>query len=503
MAIVETSAGRIEGGTDGSVLVFRGIPYAAPPTAELRLRGPRAVESWSGMRQCTEFGLWAPQNPPASTLAGGMPGPQGEDCLTLNVWTPSLDGSRPVMVWVHGGGFTTGSGAAPLYRGAALAARGDVVIVTINYRLGILGFLAHPELADDEAGGASGNWGLLDQVAALHWVKENIAAFGGDSANVTIFGESAGGMSVSDLLAMPSAAGLFHKAIVQSGPPNAVGMERASEITNKLLAELGLSSVDQLRGVPFDTLLQAQAGVLGPQAGGGLVLVPVVDGSSMPEQPERAIANGCASDIPLVIGTNRDEAKMFMVADPRNRQPDEDVLHRRIERAFRANGVQLAASEVIDGYHAARTEAGLSTDPRELWSAIESDRMFRIGSIRTAEAHAEHRRSTFMYLFTRESPAMRGALGACHALELPFMFGTLDSPGMDRFAGAGPDAEKLSGLMMDAWASFARTGSPGWPGQASPEWPTYNGQDRATMVFGSDAHVENSPFDRERAVWNR
>jgi para-nitrobenzyl esterase len=211
---------------------------------------------WPGVRAAREYGLWAPQNAPASTLTGDAPSAQGEDCLTLNVWTPGLDGAaRPVLVWIHGGGFTGGSGASALYRGARLAERGDVVVVTINYRLGILGFLAHPGLADPEAGGAQGNWGLLDQVAALGWVRDNIAAFGGDPSNVTIFGESAGGMSVSDLLTMPAAGGLFHRAIAQSGPPSAIAMARAEESAAKLMAELGVSDPARLRDVPVEALL--------------------------------------------------------------------------------------------------------------------------------------------------------------------------------------------------------------------------------------------------------
>jgi para-nitrobenzyl esterase len=501
MATVDTASGRIEGAEERGVLVFKGVPYAQPPVGELRFRAPRPAEPWAGVRPAVELGAWAPQNPPATTLSGQAPGPWSEDCLTLNVWTASTGGSRPVMVWVHGGGFTGGSGSAPLYDGAALARRGDVVVVTVNYRLGALGFLAHPVLADDEAGGAAGNWGLLDQVAALRWVRDNIGSFGGDPANVTLFGESAGGMSVADLMAMPSAAGLFHKAIVQSGPPNAASMDAAADRTAKLLAELGLSEPADLRGVPVEALLEAQTGVLAPRGGGGLVLVPVVDGASLPADPLEAIAGGSAADVPLLIGTNRDEAKMFMVADPRNREPDEDVLYRRIERAFAANGVDLSPAAVIDAYRRARTEAGLPADPREVWSAIESDRMFRIGSIRTAEGHAAHQPATFMYLFEWESPAMRGALGACHALELPFVFGTLESPGMPRFAGSGPEAERLSAAMMDAWASFARDGHPA--GEGLPGWPAYDARRRATMVLGASPRVEDAPLDAERAVWEK
>jgi para-nitrobenzyl esterase len=501
MATVETAAGQVEGSEESGLQVFLGIPYASPPLGELRFRAPRPVEPWTGVRSARDYGLWAPQNAPATPVSGQIPGEQGEDCLTLNVWTPSLEGSRPVMVWIHGGAFTGGSGASALYRGAALARRGDVVVVTINYRLGILGFLAHPDLADQEAGGAAGNWGLLDQVAALRWVADNIAGFGGDPANVTIFGESAGGMSVADLLAMPAAKDLFHKAIVQSGPPNAVSMERASERTAKLLAEVGVASPDQLRQVPVATLLEAQTTVLGPRAGGGLVLAPVVDGASIPQAPLSAIADGCAADIPVVIGTNRDEAKLFMVSDPKNRDPDEDVLLSRIERAFKAAEVDLGPSDVIDAYRRARTEAGRPTDPREIWSAIQSDQTFRIGSIRMAEAQSAHQAATFMYLFDWESPAMRGALGACHALEIPFVFGTLDAPTMDRFAGSGPAAESLSQTMMDAWLSFARSGQPSVGGIG--QWPAYDPERRRTVVFGPAVKVEEGPMDAERKVWAR
>src|SRR3954447_2017627 len=504
MTVVDTTSGKLEGLAEGGLHVFRGIPFAAPPIGDLRLRAPRPVDPWAGVRPANEFGCWAPQNSPATTLSGQLPGAQAEDCLSLNVWTPATDGARrPVLVWIHGGGFIGGSGAMNLYAGAPLAARGDVVVVTVNYRLGILGFLAHSDLADPDpadadAVGATGNWGLLDQVAALKWVRDNIAGFGGDADNVTVFGESAGGMSVSDLLAMPSARRLFRRAIVQSGPPNAVTMDRAEEVTAKLVAELGVGSPAALRAIPTQGLLDAQAALIAERRAAGLPLLPVVDGVTLPLAPQRAIAEGVARDIALLIGTNRDEAKMFMVADPKNRDADEGVLHRRIEGIFRANDIVLSPDDIIDGYRDAREGRGQSTAPRELWAAIESDRMFRIGSIPAAEAESEFT-STYMYLFDWESPAMGGALGACHALELPFVFGTLHSPGLDKFAGSGPEADRLSEQMMDAWLAFARSGDPNTP--ALPEWSTYDGTQRATMVFGAHTHVENAPYDDERLLW--
>ena len=490
MTKVETTAGTIEGTHDGEVVAFRGVPYAQPPVGALRLRAPRPVEPWAGVRPGREYGFWAPQNPPPSTLSGDMPGPQAEDCLTLNVWTPGIEGARPVMVWIHGGGFVGGSGASGLYQGQALAARGDVVIVTINYRLGILGFLAHPGLADPEAGDAAGNWGLLDQVAALNWVHDNIPAFGGDPNNVTIFGESAGGMSVADLLAVPGARELFHRAIAQSGPPNAVPMAKAEETAAKLLAELGVAD---LRDVPVPVLLEAQATLVAERRGGPLPLTPVVDGVVLPSRPQDAMADGSAADVPLLIGTNRDEFKMFLVADPKGREPDDDVVLKRLHRAFSAANERLQPQLAMDGYRAIRARRGESVEPRELWSAIESDRMFRIGSIGAAEAHAVHQPRTYSYLFTWESPAMRGALGACHALELPFVFGTLEGPGIDRFAGSGSEAKALSNQMMDAWLTFARSGE--------TPWPAYESVRRATMVFGPQSSVQDAPMDDERRLW--
>jgi para-nitrobenzyl esterase len=215
--------------------------------------------------------------------------------------------------------------------------------------------------------------------------------------------------------------------------------------------------------------------------------------------PAEAFRTGSATAVPLLIGTNRDEAKMFMVADPKNRHPDEDVVLRRIHRAFEANGVGLSPERVIDAYRSHRRDRGQPSDARELWSAIESDRMFRIGSLQAAEGHVKHQRATYSYLFTWESPAMRGALGACHALEIPFVFGNLAAPGMAGFAGSGPAAEELSRQMMDSWLAFARSGRPAH--QGIPEWRPYDTEHRSTMVFGPETHMESAPMDEERQVW--
>jgi para-nitrobenzyl esterase len=497
MTTVETTYGRIQGTEEAGLRVFRGVPYARAPLGELRFAPPRTPVPWTGTRPAVAFGPAAPQVAPSGPAAGEVPASQDEDCLTLNIWTPGTDGARrPVLVWVHGGGFAGGAGSLSLYDGRHLATRGDVVVVTLNYRLGILGFLAHPDLAAD--GAPRGNWGLLDQVAALQWVQQHVAAFGGDPANVTVFGESAGAMSVCDLMVMPAAAGLFHRAIAQSGPPVAVSMDQAEERANRVLSALELARPSQLRGVPVEALLEAQVRVLAG-GGGGLGWSPAVDGTSLPKDPRVSFEQGEAAPVPLLIGTNRDEAKLFLVADPKNRDPDEAVVLERLERAFAAARVGLAPERAIDTYRAARAARGEPTDPRQLWSAIATDQIFRIGSIRAAEAHARRQPDTYCYLFTWESPAMRGALGACHALEIPFVFGNLDAPGMDRFAGSGQEAAVLSEVMMDAWLAFARTGRPGH--NRLPQWPPYEPTARATMVLGPEIQVLERPMDQERALW--
>src|SRR4051794_6904472 len=270
--IVETASGRVAGVVEDGLAVFKGIPFATPPVGPLRFRPPQPVTPWSDVRPADEWGKWAPQPPaPAGGGIGGEEIGQDEDCLTLNVWTPATDDARrPVMVWIHGGAFLNGAGSGLLYRGDRLARRGNVVIVTINYRLGALGFAAHPGLTDADTGYRA-NWGLLDQVAALRWVQENIAGFGGDPANVTVFGESAGAMSVSTLMGMPLAQGCFAKAIAQSGGPVGVMFENGAEATEDLVRTLGFGpgEVDRLRDVPVDALIGAQITVSASRMGAG------------------------------------------------------------------------------------------------------------------------------------------------------------------------------------------------------------------------------------------
>ena len=488
---VETRQGRVEGFEADGLAQFRGIPFAQPPVGALRFAAPAPPESWAGVRDARAFSLSAPQLPVDFDLIPGLDvGPIGEDCLYLNVVTPAADGARrPVLVWIHGGAFTIGSASQDMYDPRPLARRGDVVVVSINYRLGAFGFLSlEPHLPD-----ATANAGLLDQVAALRWVRDNVEAFGGDPANVTIFGESAGGMSVGCLLGLPAAAGLFTRAVPMSGAAHSMlSAEVADEVVKALLDELSLGSAPALRDVPVDALLRAQAVVEARlrdgRARGGFR--PAVDGNTLPEPPIDAIRGGLSRDVDVLTGAARDEWKLFGFMDPGAAKLDDAGLERRIEER-----VPGAGARIIDAYRKARPEA----TPPELFFAIETDRIFSVPSILLAEAQSGQRARTYSYLFTWESPLLDGALGACHGIDVPFVFGAIGTAQAERFAGSGPDAQRLCERAMDAWLGFARTGDPGHPDL--PAWPGYEPGRRATMLFGAACELANDPLGAERRAW--
>ena len=488
---VETRQGRLEGFEADGLQHFRGIPFARPPVGALRFAAPAPPEPWAGVRDTSAFSLSAPQLPIEFDLIPGMDvGPIGEDCLYLNVVTPAADSARrPVLVWIHGGAFTIGSGSQDMYDPRPLAQRGDVVMVSINYRLGALGFLA----LEPHVPGATANAGLLDQVAALRWVRDNIEAFGGDRGNVTIFGESAGGMSVGCLLGLPAASGLFGRAVPMSGAAHSVlSAEVADEVVHTLLDELSLGSALALRDVPVDALLRAQATVEARlrdgRARGGFR--PVVDGNTLPEPPIDAIRGGLSRGVALLTGAARDEWKLFGFMDPGAAKLDDAGLERRIEE--RVPGV---GARIVDAYRKARPEAM----PPELFFAIETDRIFRVPSILLAEAQGGQTARSFCYLFTWESPLLDGALGACHGIDVPFVFGAIGTVQAERFAGSGPRAQALSERAMDAWLGFARTGDPGHPGL--PAWPGYEPDRRATMLLGATCELAYDPLGAERRAW--
>jgi len=498
-AIVETTSGRIEGAFRKGLYVFRGIPYAAPPVGERRWLPPFPCEPWAGVRPAKEFGPTALQTPmDVQALIPMEKQPQSEDCLYLNIWTPGLDGARrPVMVWIHGGGFTSGASSWFIYNGRALCRRGNVVVVTINYRLGVLGFLNLKEITKGDIP-ATGNEGLLDQICALQWVRNNISNFGGDPNNVTIFGESAGAMSIGVLLGMPGARGLFHRAILQSGAAHHVSsLEQARRVADIFLSVLDIRPDDagKLRSLTEEQILNAQAELIvrardPALAMDGLPLRPVVDGDVVPQAPIVAIAGGSADGVPILIGTNLEEWKLFAALDKGLPSLDEAGLVRRCQRFM--PGEQVA--RLVAAYRQARSRHGLPVSPGELFVAIQSDRIFRMPAIKLAEAHSRREQPTYMYLFNWVSPLLGGMLGACHALELGFVFGILD----DNFSGSGEEAQALSGKMQDAWAAFAHRGDPSC--QSLGRWKHYK-ERRETMILGKQCLVAEAPYDEERQAW--
>jgi para-nitrobenzyl esterase len=499
---VWTAGGRVRGERRDDVWCFASVPYARAPVGPLRWRPPQPLDGWTGILDATEFGAIAPQAPGAGGLVlPGDPEHQSEDCLTLNVWTPGLDaGGRPVMVWIHGGGFTGGSGAARLYRGDELARRGDLVVVTVNYRLGAFGFLSHGALESTRSPAISGNWGLLDQVAALEWVRDHVAEFGGDPSNVTVFGESAGSMSIGALLAMPQARGLFHRAIMESGPPFAHSVDDARWIGGQVAAVLGLREATRAEweSVPMADLVAAVAALQSlPPAPGRLPLpfLPVVDGVCLARPPYETVLAGRGARVPLMIGTNRDELTLFALNDPQAAALDAALLETWVGQAV-PDG---SAAPAIAAYRAAREQRGEPVTPRDLWIAMGTDFVFRWPSLRLAAAHRLVEPATFAYLFTWETPAFDGQLGSAHALEIPFVFGHLRQRAVNAFSGGGPAAERLSDQMLGAWSAFARWGDPSLGGGG--EWPAWDPVQRSTMVFGNPSELVDAPRDEELAVW--
>jgi len=487
---VETSYGKLRGEVRGAHLAFLGVPYAQPPVGELRFAAPRASAAWSGVRDARVFGPSAPQDPLAAP-GFKAEGPESEDCLYLNVYTPGADqAQRPVLFWIHGGGFSHGSGTQPSYDGGPLAERGDVVVVSINYRLGALGYLFLGRHGGD-AWGAAANAGQLDQIAALGWVCDNIAAFGGDPAQVTIFGESAGAAAVCTLLGMPAARGLFAKAIAQSGTANRLrDADTQAVVTTQYLRRLGIEDADpkRLRDAKVEQLLRAQ-GPRGP-------LSPLVDGASLPVRPLAAVRDGQTRQIPLLVGTNRDEQKLY-ASVPRTKIDDDQITALVAEQIPR--GASERADEVVRVYRKSRELRNLPSQNHDILDAVQTASRFRIPATRLCEAQVVHQSQTYLYQFDWESPARRGELGACHGLEVPFVWGTVGKNGNPRFTGVGPEAEVLSEQMMDAWIAFAKTGDPSHPGIGS--WPAYTADTRHTMVFGRDCGAQAAPFEEERALW--
>ncbi len=491
--VVETKCGGLEGQFENNLYAFKGVPYAAPPNGDFRWLPPQPLQSWKGSRPALQYGPVAPQN--AAILPGlpAEPEPQSEDCLLLNIYTPGLDGKRrPVMVWIHGGAFSMGSGSMQSYRDGSIASNGDVVLVTINYRLGVLGFLNLNELTGGKIP-STGNEGLQDQIAALKWVRENIGSFGGDPDNVTIFGESAGAMSIGCLLNMPEARGLFHKAILESPVGEmARPLDASVNIARVFLEILGLKAndVSSLRSLSTDAMLRAQQETAIRTQQGAAPVVPVADGIVLPRMPLDSLEAGDGIRVPTLIGSNLEEDKLFSMMNPKVYRMDEKGLLAAASKYV----AEKDAPRLIAVYRGARERRGDPITPFELYSAISTDVMFRKTAIRIAEAQCRHAPGGYNYLFCWKSRAAGGKLGACHALEVGFVFGNHNAD----FCGSGPKADELSKKMQDAWTGFARTGDPS--SASLGEWPRYS-PDRTAMIFDQICRVEKAPYEEERAVW--
>jgi para-nitrobenzyl esterase len=494
---LDTPSGRLVGVRHGDVRIFRGVPYARPPVGPLRWRLPEPFPPWSGARDATRPGPVCPQSPTSyDAFLGGAFSAQSEDCLHLNVFAPSAaSANRPVMVWIHGGAFIMGAGSQSIYDGSRLAAR-DVIVVTINYRLGAFGYLA---LADASEGAASGMGadGVADQIIALDWVRRNIAAFGGDPDNVTIFGESAGAMCVAALLASPAADGLHHKAILQSGAAH-IGhdRDRAGRVARAFLNALSLSAQDAHLAVnmPAALLLKAQTAVLASahdgkdqQKLGRLPFQPVIDGQLLMEKPIDALRRGAARNIPIMAGTTRDEWKLFSAADPRL-------------RLMTVAGFEARVSHVGGEAKPALLRAYAEGSAFERYSAFMGDRTFaapneRMLATQIAGAPA------FAYRFDWRSRFLGGIFGSCHALDIGFVFGTHGDGIASAFFGKGPEAQQLAEDMMASWTAFASTGDPSTT--RSGPWPRYSPDNRLTMIFGDGPpHLIMRPDEVRSEAWS-
>jgi para-nitrobenzyl esterase len=493
----DTAYGRVRGADNGGIKTFKGIPYGASTSGKNRFMPPVAPAKWTGVRDALEYGASAPQREPGTqpassglaVAAANLPA-EGEDCLVLNVWTPGVgDGrKRPVMLWCHGGGFATGSGSSPGTDGTNLARRGDVVVVSVNHRLNVLGFTYLGELggADFEQ---SGDVGMLDIVQALKWVRNNIAALGGDPGNVTLFGQSGGGRKVATLLAMPAAKGLFHRAIIESGATlKLVERDQAARVARELVAQLGVpqaTALRELQSLPVDRIMAAYFATVRSMNVDQMTMgfSPTVDGKAVPQHPFHPKASEVSADVPLMIGSTRTE--LTSSADQAAFSLSDVAMRERVDALLGA-----ASAGVIDVYRKANPNA----TPSDLYFLIASDERYSAPVMKIAERRAALGKGpVYLYYFRWESPLDGGRLKSPHTIEIPFAF---DNVKTSRLTKDAPNAQALADKVSDAWIAFARTGDPNTP--KLPHWPAFDAVKRPTMVFDDESVVANDPLREQR-----
>jgi para-nitrobenzyl esterase len=497
--VAETTYGRVRGTDVSGIKVFKGIPYGASTAGANRFMPPAAPAKWTGVRDALTYGPSAPQSEPGTrrapsaiaVAAAGLPA-ESEDCLMLNVWTPAVHDNRkrPVLFWCHGGGFVSGSGSSPVTEGFNLAHRGDVVVVTINHRLNVLGFTSLEEAGGPEFA-SSGDVGMMDIVAALRWVRDNIAEFGGDPDTVMIFGQSGGGRKVATLLAMPSAKGLFHRATIESGATlRLVEPDQGTRVARELMSTLSIprGRVRDLQGVPLERLMAAYFEVVRRMNVDQMTqgFSPVVDGTVIPRHPFHPTASAVSADVPVMLGSTRTE--LTSSAQEADFSLTDAAMRTRVRQLVGAD-----ADEAIRVYQKANPGA----TPSDIYFLIASDYRYSGPVMKIAERRAALGKGpVYLYYFRWETPVDGGRLKSPHTIEIPFAFDNVKAA--TRLTGGGPEAMALADKISDTWIAFAKTGNPNQP--KLPRWPAFSSRERQTMVFNTESRVENDPIKEQRLV---